>query len=111
VPQPVAESDSGELSTFTLGAVTVVIPSGDTGVLIIESGPSHKTSLSNVNTKFRQIMTATPAGVHNLASAYQTVFGIAVAVGQVLDLRVRVIDDTSFLGSTYVLQSCSVDPA
>lgn len=105
------ETTTGNITTLTLGACTVTIPSGDAGVLLIEASPAHKASLRNVNTSFRQILFAVPSGTHNLLSAYTAVFGTSGASGQVIDLRLRVIDPLSGLGSTRMLVSAQGEEA
>jgi hypothetical protein len=99
----VAESDSGEVGTLTLAACTAQIPSGAGGIMIVEAAPAHKASLTNVNNLYRQIYTGAPAGAHNLAAGYIAVFGNALTTGQVVSLRIRVVDEDSGLGSTYML--------
>lgn len=101
----VLESDGGEIGTMTLAATTVVVPSTAAGVLLVEATPPHKASKVNTNTQFRQIFSGVPSGAHNLAAGYINVFGNSLEVGQVVDFRVRVIDNDSGLGSTRMLAS------
>lgn len=104
----VAESDSGEVGTLTLAACTVIIPSTNPGVLIVEAAPSHKASVTNVNTQFRQIFTGVPSGSHNLAAGFIAVFGNNFIIGQTFSMRVRVIDEVSGLGSTRLLSDTGI---
>lgn len=97
---------TGAINAFSLASVGVVIPSGDEGYIIVESAPFHKPSVSNVNTAFRQIFTADAIDEpFNLKAGYQAVFGSSLQPGQIGDLRVRVIDNISGLGSTRMLTS------
>lgn len=104
----VAEDDGGEVGTLTLAACVVTIPSTAAGILIIEAAPSHKPSVTNVNTQFRQIFSGVPSGAHNLAPGFIAVFGNRMIAGQTFSLRARVIDQTSGLGSTRMLQNQAV---
>lgn len=104
----VAESDGGELGAVTMAAPVVVIPSGSDGVLIVEAAPSHKASVTNVNTQFRQIYTGSAHDAANLAPGFIAVFGNNMVTGQTFSVRVRVIDETSGLGSTRILADTEI---
>lgn len=99
----VAEADTGEVGTLSLGITTVVIPSGDAGVMIIEAAPAHKASLTNVNTQFRQIFSGAPTALMNFTTGYIATFGNSLTTGQVVSIRLRVVDGDSGLGSTRIL--------
>ena len=108
----IAESDAGEVGTMTLNSVGAAIPSGATGRVIVEAAPSHKASVTNVNTQFRQIFTAAlDDGPFDLSPGFIAVFGNTLISGQTLSLRIRVIDETSGLGSTRMLANQTIVPA
>lgn len=100
----VLESDVGEIATFTIANVTVTVPSGAEGKVIIDASPAHDPKLTNVNNLFRTILVidADDTAV-NLATPWIAVFGSALVPGQVIDIRARVVDNNTGLGSASIL--------
>lgn len=97
---------TGHINLMSLASSVVSVPSGGDGVTLIEAAPFHKVSVTNVNTAFRQIFSAPSIdGPFNIKAGYVAVFGDVLQVNQIGDLRVRVVDEISFLGSTKMLLS------
>lgn len=97
---------AGAINVYSILDATYSIPSGGDGYVIVEAAPFHKVSVRNVNTGFRQVFIANgPDYPFNIKAGVQAVFGSALQVGQIGDLRVRVIDELSGLGSTRMLAS------
>lgn len=104
-----ALSSAGEVDTLEIDTIVATIPSGADGYIVVEAAPSHKPSLTNVNTQFRQIFTAlTTADPFNIATGFITVFGNTLITAQTFSVRVRVVDNLSGLGSTRMLSNVPI---
>ena len=95
---------ASNFTVLSMLSATVVIPSGGVGWVIIEATPPHKASIRNVNNQYRQVFAAlVSAAPFNFFAGYSAVFGTAATAGQIVNLRIRVIDNLSGLGSTTLL--------
>lgn len=95
---------AGLITAFSIAGIGFVLPSGGAGHLIVEASPAHDPKLTNVNNLFRQVgVFVAGADPYDVEAGYIAVFGPSAGAGQVIDLRVRVIDDDSGLGSSWLL--------
>lgn len=95
---------AGAFTVLTMAAPTVTIPSGGVGWIIIEATPPHKVSITNVNNQYRQVLAGLISGApFDFFAGYSAVFGTTVTAGQIVNIRVRIIDNLSGLGSTPLL--------
>jgi hypothetical protein len=97
------------ITVFTMAGVTIATPSGAIGSVIFEASPPHDVKKTNVNNMFRQIAVSdSDIDPIDLEAGYIAVFGPTVFAGQVIDIRARVIDHGSGLGSSWLLTQVTV---
>ena len=101
----VGTETGGTLDALTIANIKYEVPSSGDGYAVIDATPPLDAKLTNVNNLYRQIAVAAgpqPIALTDVETAYIAVFGSAALAGQIINFRVRVVDEISGLGSSYL---------
>lgn len=104
VPTVTALADGTELTKYFFEGTEATLPGGGSGTIFIYTAPCLRPTIRNVNNQFRLIeTTGLTDSTIDIFDPYKTKFGTLAEVGWLAHLKLRVIDNVSWLGSTRVL--------